>query len=477
MQNISIAIAANTPVGYDYYSSKLEKPATASCLWAELDKKARKAMPVNKTITLRAICTLLLLTHIATVALADAPESQQRWKPDKFIITFWCPPPATDDALARVAAEHYNLTWVPAEGLDVAARHGLRAMLTSNLLNTAALDDAVKRKQLDALIESVKNHPALEAYHILDEPSAAAFPALGRLVTYLRERDPKHLAYINLFPTYANEQQLGVTAANAQRGRAGYPKGLTGVEADNKVVLAYREHLKQYIEIVKPDLISYDHYHFFKEKDGPEYFLNLALIRTEAIESNIPFLNIIQGGNFLKVWRLPSADEIRWLVFTTMAYGGRGISYFTYWGPQSYGGLYQDGKASPLASKVALINAEIEKFGPSLMTLDSMGVYHTEPLPLGTEPVPADAPVQISSDGDFVLGLFGLKGRITAFMIVNRSYSHSAQAAMKISIPAAKLQELDRSTGKWVDSMDLADNAIVNIDLRPGDGRLFRSAE
>lgn len=48
------------------------------------------------------------------------------WKQKDFFITFWCPPPANDQALAAVAAEHFNLTWVPAEGLDVAAKHGLR---------------------------------------------------------------------------------------------------------------------------------------------------------------------------------------------------------------------------------------------------------------------------------------------------------------------------------------------------------------
>lgn len=434
-------------------------------------------MHVDKRITLTTVCTIWLCTQMTPAVHADVQDSQQGWKPDKFIITFWCPPPATDESLARVAAEHYNLTWVPEEGLDVAARHGLQAMLTNNLLNPATLDDADKLKQLDSLIERVKDHPVLEAYHILDEPGASTFPVLGKLVAYLKERDPDHLAYINLFPTYANEQQLGVTAADAQRGRVGYPKGLAGVEAENKVVLAYREHLKQYLEIVKPDLISYDHYHFFKDKDGPQYFLNLALIRMEAIELSTPFLNIIQGGNFLKVWRLPTADEIRWLVFTTMAYGGRGISYFTYWGPKSYGGLYQDGKPSPLASKVALINAEIEKFGSALMTLDSLGVYHTDPLPLGTEAIPTDAPVQINSGGEFVLGLFGQKKHITAFMIVNRSYSRSAQATLKVSIPGDKFQELDRKSGKWIDSMDMRNNGIVKIDLNPGDGRLFRTAE
>ena len=89
-------------------------------------------MHVDKKITLTAICTIWLCTQMTPAVHADVQDSQQGWKPDKFIITFWCPPPATDESLARVAAEHYNLTWVPEEGLDVAARHGLRAMLTNN---------------------------------------------------------------------------------------------------------------------------------------------------------------------------------------------------------------------------------------------------------------------------------------------------------------------------------------------------------
>lgn len=88
---------------------------------------------------------LWLWTQFGPVVYADAPSSQQGWKPDKFIITLWSPPPATDEALARVATEHYNLTWVPVKGLDVAARHGLGAILISNLLNPATLDDADKR--------------------------------------------------------------------------------------------------------------------------------------------------------------------------------------------------------------------------------------------------------------------------------------------------------------------------------------------
>ena len=51
------------------------------------------------------------------------------------------------------------------------------------------------------------------------------------------------------------------------------------------MVVAYREHLRQFVETVKPDLISYDHYHFFKDTDTPQYFLNLGLIRQAAMEA------------------------------------------------------------------------------------------------------------------------------------------------------------------------------------------------
>jgi hypothetical protein len=426
------------------------------------------------------IIVFLLLTGLCGSGLAAPSASPGRWTQRQFLVTFWCPPPPTDEALGRVAAEGFNLTWTPEKGLDVAARHGLRAMLQSGLLNPDALEDTVKRAQLDALIERVKRHPALEAYYIVDEPGAGAFPGLGKLVAYLRERDPAHFAYINLFPTYANEQQLGVSADAVERARVSYPANFSGVGTDDKTVLRYREHLKRFVETVQPDLISYDHYHFLrpdkdgKPVDGKQYFLNLALIRLAALEAKKPFLNIIQANTIEKSWRLPNARELRFLVFTTMAYGGRGISYFTYWGPPAYNGLYQDGKPAPLLEPVVALNREINRFGPALMELDSVAVYHTAPLPYGAEAIPASAPVQINGSGEFVLGLFGKAGRTTAFMIVNRDYSHDAEATVEVFLSGGKIEELDRTTGKWLTGKSLSQNRAAKIKLLPGDGGLFR---
>jgi len=394
---------------------------------------------------LALVCVLL--------ALGCTQAAAKTWKLDHILTTMWSPPPVTDENLARLAAEHYTLTWVSADGLDAAAGHGLRAMLTDGLLNPSTLDDPGQKAKLDALIDRVKNHPATCAYFLRDEPSASDFPALGRLVAYLRERDPAHLAYINLFPTYANNDQLG-TAGDT--------------------VTAYREHLRQFIEVVKPTLVSYDHYHFFKNYDGDQYFLNLGMIRKAALGAGLPFLNIIQASDGEKVWRFPTGDELRWLVYTTLAYGGRGISYFVYWGPASYRGLYHDGKPTPLARDAARLNAEIGALSPELMVLDSLGAYHTEPLPRGAEAIPADAAVHITGNGEFVLGLFGTGGQVTAFMVVNRNYRQEAAARVRVPANTRGLQEFNRARRAWQGCASPRVSGTITVDLKPGDGRLFR---
>ena len=146
-------------------------------------------------------------------------------------------------------------------------------------------------------------------YFITDEPSAQAFPALGKLVAYLRERDPAHMAYINLFPTYATNEQLGTTGDQ---------------------VTAYREHLRQFVDVVQPELLSYDHYQFATDGDIDGYFLNLAMVRATAQEAGMPFLNIVQACSWTPSRRVPTGDEMRYLVYTTLAYGAQGISYYVY---------------------------------------------------------------------------------------------------------------------------------------------------
>jgi len=421
---------------------------------------------------MQSVFIIMLLTALI-LAMASKPAGA--WEQDQFIITAWCPPPPTEKALKAYAAEGFNLlTSTTLEGLDIAAKHGLRALLGDPLLNPDSLDNPVKKKALAALIKRVKNHPALEGYYLVDEPGAGAFPGLGRLVAFLRQRDAKHFAYINLFPTYANAAQLGVSADAAARKRVGIPLNFAGVGDHRQTILNYKKHLRDFLDIVKPELISYDHYHFLRKSDGAQYFLNLALIKEAARSAGRPFLNIIQASTIEPSWRLVNKHELRWLVYTTLAYGGRGLSYFLYWGPKSYGGLYQDGARTPLALDVAALNGELKTLGPEIMKLKSSGVYHTGTLPVGTIAVPSTSPVQFAGTGDFVLGLFATEKQTDAFMLVNRNYKQPSTAHILLRKTCRALQEFDRKSGAWQLYCPVSPGKPVAIKLEKGDGRLFR---
>ena len=425
-------------------------------------------------MTTSQICVLLALVGILLVGCVPANAG---WKQDRVMITVWCPPPADDGPLKAYADEGYTLAWVPADKLDMAKKYGLQAMLQDPLLQVATLETPEGRAQLDALIAKVKNHPAMEAYYLVDEPGVSAFEGWGKMVAYLKERDPKHLAYINLYPTYASREQLNLSADEIRKTSTTGDQiftALAGEQGSVDVALAYKQYLQRFVDLVKPELISYDHYHFFTWGDGAQYFLNLELIRSAALKAKLPFLNIIQADRYDKSWRRPSANEMRFLVYTTLAYGGRGISYFTYWAEAAYEGLYEDGRRTQYAVDAAALNKEMAILSPELMKLDSIAVYHTKDLPFGGSPVPADCPVQVESQTACVLGLFGDKARADAFMLVNRDYKNVAQTNLTFGKGIKALREFDRKTRRWTNHGKVASGQSVAVSLEPGDGRLFR---
>ncbi len=197
----------------------------------------------------------------------------------------------------------------------------------------------------------------------------------------------------------------------------------------------YKNYINEYIKQFKPDLLSYDYYPFLKGEKSPSnslFFMQLRLVRECAQKAKLPFMNIIQASNFIeRDWALPTPEGLRWQAYSTLAYGGRGVSYFLYWGPKAQGGLYQDGKKTLLADAAAALNREMSALSATLMSFDSLYVFHTAPLPPGAFGAPSECPVQITSPGEFVVGVFGKQSKEQAFMIVNRSCSKHVMAKVK----------------------------------------------
>jgi hypothetical protein len=388
-----------------------------------------------------------------------APSGVEAWRVGTPIVTYWAGPPLTDAAAQQMAEGGFNVVWCSEQQLDTAQRRGLRAQLSDGLLSPATLDDPAAREKLDALIARVRNHPALYSYFITDEPSAGAFPALGKLVAYLRERDPAHMAYINLFPTYANNQQLGTSG---------------------DTVTAYREHLRQYVDIVRPALISYDHYQFAENGDNGQYFLNLAMIRQASLDAGLPFLNIVQACTWTPSMRVPTGDEMTYLVYTTLAYGAQGISYYVYCHPGHTGAIaLPDGTPTPIYQALKSLNREFTAIAGQLQPLRSLAVYHLGMKPEATVPLPQDAPFRLEPAvpdmeyrvpervRGFVLGYFGQANEPTHVVVVNLDYK--AEATTTVVGPGT-LEVFDATQGGWQPT----GGARAELKLPPGGGRLVR---
>lgn len=390
----------------------------------------------------------LCLAACGAMAALPATGADLKWTPGEPIISYWAGPsdmlPLNDRSAAQITAGGWNLAWAnKPEDLDIYHRHGIRVLYTIGMPD---LDNPAQARALDATIEQVRNHPALYAYHLKDEPGAGAFPQLGRLVEYLRQRDPRHLAFINLFPTYASNEQLGTTG---------------------DVVTAYRAYLQQYLKIVKPGLLSYDHYHLLKNSDGGQYFLNLAIIRETALKAGLPFINIIQACDSpSEGWREPGEHEIRWLMNTSLAYGASGISHFRY-----DVGLCKDADTPNfLYWPVTRMNRDFLAMATELQGLKSLNVHHCGQVAMGGVALPKDSLFKVEPlPQEILLGTFGKSAKKPGHVVVvNLNYKSVVTTTVTGPGP---LEIFHAPTKTWSKSPGVN---RANLDLIPGGATLIR---
>ncbi len=383
---------------------------------------------------------LLLLKTVLLFLLLSLIFINTSWG-EEFIITYWCGPPlkeTTEERYAEVKGAGFNIAFVSIEGafnkednlrlLDIASKIGLRCIIADPRLTWDLPGKQDWQGILNEVIKDYSSHPALYGYFLMDEPNASHFPFLGKLVSYIKEKDPKHIAYINLFPDYATPEQLGTPT--------------------------YREHIQQFIKVVKPQILSYDYYTFLQGWDRETFFENLRIVREESNKAGIPFMVIIQLLTH-GPYRDLSKGEIAWQVYNCLAYGAKGISYFTYWTPPDdpvwhprNGIITWEGERTAHYEEVKEVNKEVKILGNFLNNLKSIGAYHIGVIPRGGKPLPQGVPISNIEGGDATLGFFQDASGIYYCLLVNMDYKNSRE--FKVYLKNIKIQTFDTETGKWV---------------------------
>ena len=176
-------------------------------------------------------------------------------------------------------------------------------------------------------------------------------------------------------------------------------------------------------------------------------------------------------------YRDPTPAEMRWQVYTSLAYGMKGLMYFTYWTSQS--GMKEgcvaivDAEGNPTAhyGPIRQLNAEVRTLGKLLLRLKSTGVFHTGEIPQGCRRLGGDAILHAPPKEPLVIGFFR-DGETDYAMIVNRDYRSSRKLTLRADPHVTAVSAVSASDGSTKD-IELTKGTFA-LTLKPGDGRLLR---
>ena len=399
------------------------------------------------------LLSVFIVATLLTGSVLMPALAQNRFKQDRFGIGFWVDPPIDENA-----DQHYrdikdaNFTFVIG---GFGANTPEKVVRQLELCEKYDLGAVVARAGLKT--EDLPQSPACWGYMILDEPGAGAFASLRPIVDEIRELRPGSFGYINLLPNYANEQQLGTPT--------------------------YDEHVKRFMEEVNTDVLSMDHYPVMQPgSDGRDFYCeNLVAMRKYSLIHDVPFWNFFNVMPYGPHYD-PTEHALRWQIYTTIAYGAKGVMYFCYWTPRGdefpKGGaiITAEGRKTRHYDQAKRINAAIKALGPTLMKLTSTDVVRVKPGDNQAETL-VSTPVKsidAGAHGDFLLGVFRHEDGRRAVLINNYDFIYTIWPTIEFNADPSQIVEVDQATGQEVAVIDDSpDMPGLQLSLDAGSGRLF----
>jgi hypothetical protein len=257
----------------------------------------------------------------------------------------------------------------------------------------------------------------------------------------------------------------------------------------------YAEYLDLYLKVVRPPLLSFDHYPLLtQDRLTSDYFANWAAIRSRALKNGIPSWILIQSVGFEGTIISPARrkprelGELFWQVNVSLAFGAKGIQYFTYWTPSSDPPSIQftdalvskTGRLTQLYYDAQEVNEYLKVIGKELLPFTSEAVMHTgvkKPKP-GVQPFKANNYVKAVSGDRVILGKFRrtLEEPERYFLVVNRSLADVAKTRITLTGAVTEVSKFDVATGTYTVLTTPEGAPLRNLSLRldPGRAALYR---
>ena len=339
--------------------------------------------------------------------------------------------------------------------------------------NEMALMEEEDTAEMRKIYDEFDKIPSFSGILVQDEPGLVHFDNLSAMKKNFDKYFPQKTFYTNMMPTYATDNQLNQGAA-------------TGGGSPSTIEL-YQKYVIDFISKVKPQMFSYDFYPMMNEFPNIEkgYFENMSIVASETAKAKIPFWTFIQATSWGGNVRICTQAEIDWQVNTSLAYGAKGIQYFSYWTPYDDSGTHpgyypnrtdeqigsmvsHDGKKQDMYYRVQNTNRNLTEAGEILLNCGFAGIIqHGEsPDEIPEKDLLTDfRQLKGVSGVDALIGCFDNDG-MTVLYVVNNSIVKEGEVSLQFekNVKASIVQ--DGKTG-------LQEGETVKLKLKAGEGALI----
>ncbi|MBI5170497.1 MAG: T9SS type A sorting domain-containing protein [Candidatus Eisenbacteria bacterium] len=428
------------------------------------------------TAAMRVIPAALLLVALAAAAAGDravsprrvaAPVSAASLVPadlPRFALFGWVSPPEgfdTPERYAELAEAGFNVVmpaWQDSGGeaanrrrLDLARPLGLRCLLVDVELDLYTATDPATARWADTVVARYTGDPALLGWYLGDEPEAARMPRLREWFDALRERSPSLAPYNNLFGrmAFASREE-------------------------------WESYLKHYVDTVRPALLCADQYDFLEGGDRHQLIECAATLTALARERGVPCWGIVQLVQH-RGYRAVTPGLLRWQVGHWLAYGARGIGYFTYWTPAPDAAwdwqpamISHAGVRAPLYDDVRTLNASAAAVGNALAGMTWLACEQAGSLSPGGTPFAPDGAIA-AVEGRATLGAFVDSLARAHVLVVNADSATARTVTLALAGTGRRAWTLG-ADGAWSEAAVTAAGRCA-LALAPGAFTLLRLSD
>jgi len=339
--------------------------------------------------------------------------------------------------------------------LALADSLGLQLILSDEKLKRFTLGLDSTFYAVDSITKSYKRHRSFMGPLLFDKPGLDDFPGIIDLIDYFAVKHSDLTPFIQALPGYASPARLDTSN--------------------------YNDYLSLFVQKLKPRIIGVEHFGILKDGLRSEFFTNLDALRRQALKSGIPFWAFALVVPFNEYPEMVHS-RIRCQLYSGLAYGARGVQYFSLLPPKQNSYTYGDailddfGERTQTFWDARTINAEIKKLGKTLLQLTSTAVAFSKPVPPGGNGFSPGLPIVKISAPTMLAGFFRDKHKNNYVLLVNTDMNYGKLATITFDHDVKSIIEIPKGTMPpeeyvWPKNEMEKQAALL---FRAGDGRLFK---